>query len=76
MQKWGGDFSNLDYDGKGLRIEDCGAWIEGYSMGRYYGFIGKPTVADASLTSVPKRGLQLGAKPYSGPPRPKLRHEK
>ncbi len=76
LQKWGGDFLELDRDDKGLKVEDCGAWIEGYWMGRYYGFITEPTATDAALISVPKRGLHLGARPYSGPPRPKLSFEK
>jgi hypothetical protein len=75
LQKWHGDFMALDSNSKGLSIEDCSAWIEAYWMGRYFGLISKPTVTDAALLSVPKRDLHLGAKPYSGPPRPKLRHE-
>jgi hypothetical protein len=45
-------------------------------MGRYYGMITAPQTDDPNLTTVPERGLQLGAAPYAGPPRPKLKHEK
>ncbi len=40
-------------------------------MGRYYGFIAAPTVADPALITVDSGPLrQLGAAPYDGPPRP------
>jgi len=41
-------------------------------MARYYGMILPPDVKDQGLLGVEKRGLQLGAKPYSGPARPAL----
>ncbi|NLP09843.1 hypothetical protein GX408_05520 [bacterium] len=34
-----------------------------------------PQTKDQNLLTVKKRGLQLSAKPYAGPQRPKLRHE-
>jgi hypothetical protein len=75
LHRWDGDFFSADSDSKGSSVEDCGGWIEAYWMARYFGFLTPPKATDLELTSVPKRRLQLGAKPYSGPPRPRLRHE-
>ena len=47
------------------------SWLLAYWMGRYYGFIEPPRVTDPALLGVERsRGRVLGAKPYSGPPRP------
>jgi len=59
----------------GRVVADPGGWLDAYWMGRYYGMITPPQTDDETLTTVPKRGLSLGAKPYAGPPRPKLWHE-
>jgi len=45
-------------------------------MGRYYGMITAPQTDAPSLLTVEKRDMQLCAKPYAGPPRPKLEHER
>ncbi|MBI4559544.1 MAG: hypothetical protein HY706_18310 [Candidatus Hydrogenedentes bacterium] len=73
--RWDGDFMQLDATGGGAVIADPSGWLDAYWMGRYYGMITEPKTSDQSVTTVPKRGEQLGAKPYAGPPRPKLRHE-
>ena len=74
--RWDGDFMRLDggYAG-GTVVADPGGWLDAYWMGRYYGMITAPQTDDPALVLVPERGLQLGAKPYDGPPRPKLEHE-
>ena len=74
--RWDGDFMRLDEGYGGGVVSDPGGWLDAYWMGRYYGMITAPRTKDKELTTVPKRGLQLGAEPYSGPPRPKLWHEK
>jgi hypothetical protein len=56
-------------------VVDPSSFLDAYWMGRYYGFIEAPTTTDPNLLTVEKRGLQLGADPYDGPPRPKLRYE-
>jgi hypothetical protein len=73
--RWDKDFMEMDSHGDGRSVADPGGWLEVYWMGRYYGLITEPTVRDESLTTVPKRNLHLGAKPYDSPTRPKLRHE-
>ena len=73
--RWDGDFMRLDGTYGGTVVSDPGGWLDAYWMARYYGMITAPRTNDKELTTVPKRGLQLGAEPYSGPPRPKLRHE-
>ncbi|HUW59925.1 MAG TPA: hypothetical protein VMZ06_02875 [Candidatus Bathyarchaeia archaeon] len=73
--RWDGDFMQLDGGNGGTVVADAGGWLDAYWMGRYYGMITPPQTVDENLVTVPKRGLQLGAAPYSGPPRPKLRHE-
>lgn len=73
--RWDGDFMRLDGGNRGEVVADPGGWLDAYWMGRYYGMITPPQTDDESLTTVPKRGLQLGAEPYKGPARPKLRHE-
>src|SRR5690606_26986828 len=72
---WDFNFMQLDGSLNGTVVADSGGWLDAYWMGRYYGFITPPQTRDKELTTVPKRGLQLGAKPYSGPDRPKLWHE-
>lgn len=74
--RWDGDFMRLDGTGGGRVVADPGGWLDAYWMGRYYGMITAPQTDDESLTSVPRRDLHFGAAPYSGPPRPKLWHEK
>jgi len=74
--RWDGDFMRLDEAMGGRVVADPGGWLDAYWMGRYYGMITPPRTKDKDLTTVPKRGLQLGAEPYSGPARPKLRHER
>ncbi len=73
--RWDGDFMQLD-GGSGTVIADPGGWLDAYWMGRYYGMITPPQTKDKDLISVPQRGLHVGAKPYAGPPRPKLSFEK
>ncbi|MBI4559253.1 MAG: hypothetical protein HY706_16835 [Candidatus Hydrogenedentes bacterium] len=74
VRRW--DRDPLELDGGGdYAIVDPSSYLDAYWMGRYYGFIKAPTTTDPKLLTVEKRGLQLGAKPYGGPPRPKLRHE-
>jgi hypothetical protein len=74
--RWDGDFMQLDGGSGGEVVADSGGWLDAYWMGRYYGMITPPQTNDVSLTTVPHRGLQLGAAPYAGPERPKLEHEK
>ncbi len=74
--RWDGDFMRLDEGYGGSVVSGPGGWLDAYWMGRYYGMITAPRTDDKELTTVPTRGLQLGAEPYNGPPRPKLRHEK
>ena len=53
-------------------VEDPSGWLDAYWMGRYYGFILPPETDDPALTTVPPRGLRLGAVPYDGPPMPNV----
>jgi hypothetical protein len=64
--------ASLEYDreANAVEVEDPSGWLNAYWMGRYYGFITPPETEDPDLTTVPRRGLQLGAAPYEGPPRP------
>ncbi len=48
-------------------IEDPSGFICSYWLGRYAGFILPPDTDDPALLTVPERGLQLGAEPYTGP---------
>ncbi|MFH1741270.1 MAG: hypothetical protein ABIH23_19880 [bacterium] len=73
--RWDGDFMRLDGGSSGKIVADPGGWLDAYWMGRYYGMITAPQSNDPALTTVPERGLKLGAEPYDGPARPKLRHE-
>jgi hypothetical protein len=66
--RWDHDFMALDGGGGG--ISDPSAFLDAYWMARYYGMILAPDTQDSRLLTVEKRGLQLGAKPYAGPPRP------
>ena len=70
-----GSRSALGYDGGsgGRTVTPPIGWLEDYWMGRYFGMILKPEVAEAKLLTVEKRGLSLGAVPYDGPPRPPLK---
>jgi hypothetical protein len=54
----------------GGSVSDPSGWLDAYWMGRYYGMILAPDTTDPALSSVPRRGLQLGAVPYDGPPMP------
>ena len=64
--------TTLRYDGGagGRVVVDPSGWLDAYWMGRYHGLITAPTTDDPELTTVEQRGLQLGAEPYNGPPRP------
>ena len=74
VRRW--DRDPLQLDGGGNQsIEDPSSFLDAYWMGRYYGMILAPTTKDKSLLTVKKRNLQLGAEPYTGPQRPKLRYE-
>ena len=73
--RWDGDFMRLDGTYGGRVVADPSGWLDAYWMGRYYGLITAPQAKDKKLTTVPKRGLQLGAEPYGGPARPQLWHE-
>ena len=73
--RWDGDFLRLDRDLDGRVVTEPGGWLDAYWMARYYGMITAPQTHDPSMISVPDRGLHVGAKPYDGPPRPKLKHE-
>jgi hypothetical protein len=71
-----GSRNALRYDGNagGRRVNEPTGFLRDYWMGRYHGFIQAPSVDDADLISVPSRpGEQLGAKPYDGPERPKIK---
>ncbi len=70
VTRWDTDYMNLDRPGEASMVQDPGAFLDAYWMGRYYGMILPPETNDATLLTVEKRGLQLGAKPYAGPPRP------
>lgn len=70
--RWDSNFMQLDGGNNGNAVEDPTGWLDAYWMGRYYGLIEAPKTDDPALTTVPKRNLQLGAKPYNGPPRPEL----
>ncbi len=58
--------------GRHACVVDPSGWLDAYWMGRYYGMILPPETSDPALTSVPRRGLQLGAVPYDGPPMPNV----
>jgi hypothetical protein len=74
VRRW--DRDPLELDGGGDHaILDPSSYLDAYWMGRYYGFINPPTTTDPNLLTVPKRKVQLGAEPYTGLPRPKLRYE-
>ncbi len=62
--------TTLRLDGGGHSVMDPSGWLDAYWMGRFYGFIEAPETDDPALTTVPERGLQLGAIPYDGFPRP------
>jgi len=70
--RWDDDFMRLDGGNHGMSVSDPSAFLDAYWMARYYGMILPPEVNDDRLLTVEKRGLQLGAKPYDGPPRPDL----
>jgi hypothetical protein len=59
-------------ENNGMKVSDPSGFLDAYWMARYYGMILPPEVTDERLLRVEKRGLQLGAKPYDGPPRPDL----
>ncbi|MBX7257517.1 MAG: hypothetical protein K1Y02_14235 [Candidatus Hydrogenedentes bacterium] len=69
---WGSQ-NALHYDGgdDGKSVTPPIGWLQGYWMGRYFGFIKAPDTTDVSLTTVPaSSGQSHGAAPYDGPPRP------
>ncbi|WP_145432626.1 hypothetical protein [Lacipirellula limnantheis] len=54
-------------------VIEPGAWLLAYWMGRYHGYITPPTTTDPAALQVKRTGrTDLGAKPYTGPPRPDL----
>jgi hypothetical protein len=70
--KWG-DSSALQYDGgqDSKAVTPPVSWLEGYWMGRYYGFIESPKTPNPELISIRLRPqMTRGAAPYDGPPRP------
>jgi len=75
VRRWDRDPLLLD-GSQGHSIVDPSSYLDAYWMGRYYGFIKAPTTAESKLLTVEKRSRQIGAKPYNGPPRPKLSFEK
>lgn len=72
VARWDHNFMELDGGAGGSSVNDPAGFIDAYWMARYYGMILAPDVKDKELLTVEKRGLQLGAKPYDGPPRPDL----
>ncbi|MBL9139112.1 MAG: hypothetical protein JNK85_24810 [Verrucomicrobiales bacterium] len=55
----------------GNDVVEPGAWLLAYWMGRYHGFISAPTAKDPRFLVVDHSlDHELGARPYSGPPRP------
>jgi hypothetical protein len=74
MAEWGSR-SAVEYDGRrgGRTVTPPVGWLEDYWMGRYFGFIEAPETDDPALASIPRGPVvQHGAKPYDGPPRPRL----
>lgn len=74
-----GNRSAIEYDGgnDGRVMYPPIAWLEGYWMGRYYGFIAPPEANVARLAALETQTTKShGAKPYDGPPRPKADWEK
>ncbi len=70
-----GSRNALPYDGGagGRRVVEPTGFLRDYWMGRYHGFIKAPKVTDAKLLTVaPRKGGHFGARPYNGPPRPKI----
>ncbi len=70
-RRWSENQGELKGKGRG-RVIDPAGWLDAYWMGRYHGMILAPETKDPALVSVPRRGLQLGATPYDGPPMPNL----
>jgi hypothetical protein len=63
----------LDGGHNGLRVSEPVRYIHDYWMGRYFGLIEAPESNNRHLISVERRpGMQKGAAPYSGPPRPEV----
>lgn len=55
----------------GNDVVEPGAWLLAYWMGRYHGYIAAPVVTDPRLLTVEhSQDRELGARPYTGPPRP------
>jgi hypothetical protein len=68
-----GSRSAIVYDGGdgGRTVTPPVGWLEDYWMGRYYGMIQSPTAKEPALTTFAGNlGMQQGAEPYQGPPRP------
>ncbi len=66
--KWG--YNPYRLKGNARAIEDPAPWLCAYWLGRYAGFILPPDTDDPALLTVPERGLQFGAEPYTGPDLP------
>jgi hypothetical protein len=70
-----GSRSAIQYDGgnSGRTATPPVGWLEDYWMGRYYGMIESPAVAEAKLVDIQPNSVQRwGAEAYTGPPRPSL----
>jgi hypothetical protein len=55
----------------GRDVVEPSGWLLAYWMGRYHGFIEAPTAKEPTVLTVDhpfQKGV--GAKPYTGPPRP------
>jgi len=69
--RWDHWLMQADGGTAGRDVAEPSGWLLAYWMGRYYGFIEAPEVADDKLLIVQQsRGRFPGAKPYSGPRRP------
>lgn len=73
-----GSRSAIQHDGgSGRTATPPVGWLEDFWMGRFYGMISPPTTKDAKLTSLPAGTVKpWGAKPYTGPERPKASDER
>ena len=71
--RWDNWSMRADGGSGGRDVVDPGSWLLAYWMGRYHGFIAADEATRAALPSRARNpGRGLGAKPYAGPPRPKV----
>ncbi len=69
--RWDAWTMQADGGSDGRDVVEPSSWLLAYWMGRYHGLIAAPTTTDpAALTVQHSLHPELGAKPYSGPPRP------